>query len=219
MRLALVPSPFVGPSSWRSLERLLPDAIVVDYGGVSAPDWYDGVADRIVRQVDDQPWIAVLHSSAGGFAPSLAAASTRLEGFVFVDSILPHPGRSALANAPEAQIAQLRGLTTEGRIAAWNTWFPFDPAERWILDADARAPFLADIPRVPFAFLEADAPDHAGWEQLPAAFVQLSSGYETNAARAEQRGWPVRRARLNHLSMVGDPAAVAELLSGLPKAG
>lgn len=215
-RLVLVPSPFVGPSSWRAVEGLIPDARVADYGGVSGPDWYEGAADRIVRQADDAPWVAVLHSSAGGFAPSLAAAARRLTGLIFVDSILPHPGKSAVASAPEAQIQQLRALTTEGLTTPWNTWFDADPTPRWIPDPAARAAFLADLPRVPFAFLEATAPNDNRWERLPAAFVQLSKGYEANAARAEQRGWPVHRVKLNHLAIVGQPAVVAELLSGLP---
>lgn len=216
MQHVLIHSPFVGPSCWRAVAKIVPDALAADYGGVSGPDWYEGAADRIVRQADDTPWIAVLHSSAGGFAPSLAAAARRLTGLIFVDSILPHLGKSAVVNAPEAQIQQLRALTTEGFIAPWNTWFDPDPTPRWIPDPTARAAFLADLPRVPFAFLEATAPDDNRWERLPAAFVQLSKGYEANAARAEQRGWPVRRAKLNHLAMVGEPAAVAELLSDLP---
>lgn len=216
MRLALIPSPFVGPSSWRPLACVIPGSVVLDYGGVLAPDWYDGVARRIASQVDDAPWVAVLHSSAGGFAPALAEASRHLSGFIFVDAVLPHPGKSALDIAPQTQVQMLRGLTTDGLLAPWNSWFGEDPTAHWIADATARAAFLSDIPRVPFAFLEAISPDSAAWERQPAAFIQLSKGFETNAARAEDRGWPVRRARLNHLAMAGDPLAVAKLLEGLP---
>lgn len=216
MRLVLVPSPFVGPNSWRPLADVISNSVVVDYGGVSPPDWYEGVAQRIADQVDGEPWVAVLHSSAGGFAPGLAAASRSLSGLIFVDAVLPHPGKSALAIAPEAQIDGLRSLTTNGHIAPWNTWFDTDPTPHWIPDPGARAAFLSDIPQTPFAFLEARSPDSTAWERLPAAFIRLSKGYEANAARAEARGWPVRRAKLNHLAMVAQPAAVAELLEGLP---
>lgn len=216
MRRALIPSPFVGPNSWRPLAAVVPGSVVVDYGGVSAPDWYEGVAQRVVRQLDGAPWIAVLHSSAGGFAPALAAASADVAGFVFVDAVLPHPGKSALDIAPQTQVALLRGLTADGLLAPWNAWFGADPTAYWIADDAARAAFIADIPRVPFAFLEAVSPDTCAWERLPSAFVQLSKGFEANAARAEDRGWPVRRARLYHLAMAGDPVAVARLLEGLP---
>jgi len=216
IRLALAPSPFVGPNSWRPLADVVSNSVVVDYGGVLPPDWYEGVAQRIAHEVDAEPWVAVLHSSAGGFAPALAAVATSLKGFIFVDAVLPHPGRSALDIAPEAQIEGLRRLTTHGLMAPWNTWFDTDPTPHWIPDADARAAFLSDLPRTPFAFLEAVAPDSAAWEQLPAAFIQLSKGYEANAARAEARGWPVRRAKLNHLAMVAQPRVMAGLLEGLP---
>ena len=216
MRRVLVPSPFVGANSWRPLAAVMPNATVADYGGVSGPDWYEGVARRIAERVDDAPWVAVLHSGAGGFAPALASASRRLGGFVFVDAILPHPGKSVVDNTPPAQIEQLRGLTTGGLLAPWDQWFETDPTPRWIPDPEVRAAFLCDLPRVPFAFLEAVSPQGDGWARLPAAFVQLSKGYDTNAARAEARGWPVRRAKLNHLAMASEPLAVADLLEGLP---
>lgn len=216
MRRVLVPSPFVGANSWRPAARVMAEAVVADYGAVSAADGYAEIAGRIAGPVDGAPWIAVLHSSAGSFAPALREASQALAGFVFVDAVLPHPGQSILDIAPEAQAAQLRGLATDGWLAPWNQWFPQDPTPHWIPDSEARATFLADLPRVPFAFLEAVSPEGAGWEALPASFVQLSKGYEANAGRAEERGWPVRRARLNHLAMAGDPEAVAALLEGLP---
>ncbi|MFI4975449.1 MAG: hypothetical protein ACHP84_12995 [Caulobacterales bacterium] len=45
-RLALIHSPFVGPASWAPVAQLLPNAVAVDYGGVSASDLYEGVAAR-----------------------------------------------------------------------------------------------------------------------------------------------------------------------------
>lgn len=216
-RLVLVPSPFVGAVSWQALAGVLPDAVVADYGGVSGPDWYQGVARRISAFAESRSWIAVLHSGAGGFAPALAAASPDLTGFIHVDAVLPYPGQSCLATAPAAQIDHLKALTTEGRLAAWNTWFEADPTLRWIPDPKAREAFIDDLPRTPFAFLEAVSPV-SDWAGLPAAYVQLSKGYEATAAKAEQRGWTVRRVRAHHLAMISDPAMVAALLTELAKA-
>lgn len=218
-RLVLAPSPFVGAVSWQATADLLPDAVVGDYGGVSGPDWYEGVARRIAAHADDEPWIAVLHSGAGGFAPALAAASPTLAGFIFVDAVLPYPGRSCMANAPEALQDQLRRLTTDGWLAPWNRWFPKDPLPRLIPDTVAREAFLRDQPRVPAAFLEAISEPRSEWEQVPAAYVQLSRAYEATTDEAERRGWTVRRARLHHLAMASQPAAVAELLRDIPLAG
>ena len=58
MHIALIPSPFVGALSWRPVAEILPDAVAVNYGGVSGPDWFEGAASRIAAQVDDRPWIA-----------------------------------------------------------------------------------------------------------------------------------------------------------------
>jgi hypothetical protein len=194
----------------------MPDAVAIDYGGVSGPDWYDGVGARIARQVDAAPWIAVLHSGAGGFAPSIAAASVNLAGLVFADALLPYPGRSWLQTAPPALAERMAALTTDGLLPTWNHWFDPDPTPRLLPDEAMRTAFLNELPTAPFAFLEAVCPDHRQWERLPAAYLRLSEAYEPEAAQAELRGWPVRRARLHHLAMLSDPAKVAALLTDLP---
>lgn len=194
----------------------MPRAVAADYGGVAGPDWYGGVARRIAAQVDDEPWIAILHSGAGGFAPAIAAApSTHLAGFVFIDAMLPYPGRSWLQTAPTLG-ERLAALTTDGQLAPWNRWFDPDPTPRLLPDPAMRDAFVAALPRVPFAFLEVVSPDEHRWARLPAAYVQLSAAYDAEAAEAERRGWPLRRARLHHLAMVSDPDKVAALLTDLP---
>jgi hypothetical protein len=193
------------------MARAVPGAIAVDYGGVTGPDWYAGAAARIAAQVDSEPWIAVLHSGAGGFAPALAEASARLVGLIFVDAVLPYPGRSWRQTAP-ALAERLAALTTDGLLPRWNRWFDPDPTPRLLPDAAIRDAFVGDLPRVPCAFLGAVCPDRGQWEQLPAAYVQLSAGYEAEANEAAQRRWPVRRASLHHLAMISDPDKVAALL-------
>lgn len=214
MRLALIPSPYVGPASWSFVASRLEDGLAVDYGALSGPDWFDGPARRIAAQMDDAPWIAVLHSSAGPFAPSLAALSAKLKGLVFVDAVLPHPGKSAAEKAPPTQIDRLRRITSDGLLPRWDSWFPKAVIESWAPDHQARSAFLADIPQAPFAFVEAVAPRHSEWEQLPAAYIRLSEGFEPNAARAEELGWKVQRLDSNHLGMVSRPdQLVAALLA------
>lgn len=217
MRLALIHSPFVGPNTWNSVAAAMEQAHTVHYGGVTSPDWYDGAAKRIVAQVDAEPWIAVLHSSAGPIAPSLAALAEKLHGFIFVDAVLPHPNQSAADIAPAAQTEQLRSLTSsDGLLPSWNRWFPPAVLEAWVPDPQIRASILADIPRVPFAFLQAKAPDHRGWENLPAMFIKMSEGYARNALRAEERGWAVTRIEANHLAMVSQPADVIAAFASFP---
>jgi pimeloyl-ACP methyl ester carboxylesterase len=196
------------------MARALPGAIAVDYGEVTGPDWYADAAARIAAPVDSEPWIAVLHSGAGGFAPALAAASDRLAGLIFVDAVLPYPGRSWRETAP-ALAERVAALATEGLLPRWNRWFDPDPTPRLLPDAAIRDAFVADLPRVPCAFLDAICPDQRRWEQLPVAYLQLSAGYQAEADEAARRGWPVRRAALHHLAMVSDPDKVAALLIDL----
>lgn len=214
-RLVLIASPFTGAFGWTPVAELLPAALAVDYGGVQEPDWYAGVARRIADQAGGHPWIAVLHSGAGGFAPSLAQSSPDIVGLVFADAILPHPGRSVLENAPPEFAQRLRERATEGRLAPWNQWFDDDPTLRMIPDPEARGAFIRDLPRTPFAFLEAVAPEGAEWEALPCAYLQLSRTYDGACARAQAMDWPVRRERLHHLAMLSEPARVAEMLQDL----
>ena len=195
---------------------MLDGAIVMALSGLEGADLYEAAARRIVAEADDRPWIAVLHSSAGPFAPSLAAAAANLAGLVFVDAVLPHPGRSAADVAPADQMRALRAVAVEGRLPRWDRWFSRGTLEAWIPDAEARATLLADIPQVPLAFLETAAPDLGGWEDLPAAYIRLSDGFEAQATRSEARGWPVRRLELGHLGMVSAPREVAAVLAGLP---
>jgi hypothetical protein len=214
-RIALIPSPFVGAGSWESVADLSPEFVVADYGGVHGPDWYGGVAAKVVEQVDEGPWIGALHSGAGGFAPALAAAAGRLVGLIFVDAALPYPGRSWLESAPEDLADRLRRIAVDGLLPPWNAWFPTDPTLRLIPDEAVRQAFIQDLPKVPFAFLEARSPDVPDWERVPAAYLQLSRAYEEEANRAKACGWPTRTAKLDHLAMMSEPTTVARLVREL----
>lgn len=208
VRFALVPSPFTGAEAWRPTAEALPGAVAIDYGGVSGPDWYDGAARRIAAAMGEGPWIAVLHSGAGAFAPSLADAAPDLAGLIFADAVRPHPGRSLREVDPDF-VAYLAARAEDGRLPPWNRWFDADPLSRLLPDEAAREAFAADLPRTPLAFLDAPAPLSGAWERMPGAYLQLSRRYAPQAEWAESRGWPVRRTALNHLAPATHPAEVA----------
>lgn len=214
MRLALTPSPFTGAAAWRAVADLLPDAIAVDYGGVSGPDWYDGAARRVAAAMGEGPWIAVLHSGAGGLAPALAEAGAA--GLIFVDAVRPHPGRSLREVEPRL-VDFLAGRAAHGRLPPWNLWFDEDPLPRLLPDPEARATLVADLPSTPIAFLDAVPSASDAWEHLPAAYLQLSGRYAVQADWAVSRGWPIHRAGLHHLAMASHPAEVAALIATLAR--
>jgi hypothetical protein len=219
VRLALIHSPLVGPSSWRpaaaALHALGEAAIAVDYGGVGAPDWYGGAASRIAAALPgDQPVVLVLHSGAGGFAPALPGAlGSRLAGFLFVDAAMPYPGRCWFDTAPPALAGRVRALAKDGMLPPWDTWFGRGGIDALIPDAASRAAFRADLPRLPLAYLEATAPAGDAWRQVPAGFLQLSDAYAAEADEAEALGWIVRREPLRHLAMLTHADRLAAILA------
>jgi pimeloyl-ACP methyl ester carboxylesterase len=214
----LVHSPLVGPSSWRRTAEALAvsglAASAVDYGGVSGPDWYGGAAARIAAALDDEDRIVLaVHSGAGGFAPALAATlGPRVTGFLFVDAVLPYPGRCWFDTAPPALAKRVREIAEDGVLPPWDTWFGLGAFDALIEDPAQRAAFSAELPRVPLAFLEAVAPDNDAWRARPRAYLQLSDGYAAEADAAAALGWIVRREALDHLAMLTQPDRVAPML-------
>jgi hypothetical protein len=188
---------------------------VIDYGPTRDAGWQGGAADRIAAALGlaAGPSVIVVHSGAGSLVPSIVAAAPRAVAEVlFVDAILPHPGRSWHETAPPPLAARLRALARNGVLPPWNQWFDADPTVALIPDAGMRATFRADLPRVPLAVFSAPAPDLHSWEVIPCAYLQLSGAYETETSAAERRGWRVRREAMHHLAMVTEPEALAAIL-------
>ena len=211
-RFALVPSPFTGAVAWAPVAAELRSALAVDYGDLPEDSPYDAVAARVADAMGPGSWVAILHSGAGAFGPSLAEAGAA--GLIFVDAVRPHPGRSLREVDPQF-VAWLAARASDGRLAPWNRWFDEDPLPRWLPDPVRRAAFIAELPRPPVAFLDAVAPVTDTWERSPSAYLQLSAHYARQADWAEARGWPVRRAELHHLSATTDPVIVARELAAL----
>jgi len=152
-------------------------------------------------------------SASGALAPSVAAAlSAPLTGVIFVDAILPHPGRGWLDTAPPALKAQLAAGAQQGLLPAWDGWWPPGALERLVPDAELRAAIIADLEPLPLAYFEEPAP--ADDLSAPCAYLQLSGAYEEEARRATRLGWPVVRLPATHLAVATQPLAVAAALGG-----
>jgi len=180
----------------------------VDYGGVAGPDWYAGAAARIAAALGPEPAIAVLHSGAGALLPSiLEAMSERLAGAVLVDALMPHPGRSWVDTAPPALAARVRAMAQDGLLPPWDRWWGAEAMARLLPDAGVRAAFAAELPRVPLAFFEAQAPE-GQWTRMRGAYLQLSEAYAEEARQAAALGWPVWREASTHLAMLTEPERI-----------
>jgi len=162
----------------------------------------------------EEPAILALHSAAGELAPSIAAAlGAALAGVIFVDAILPHPGRSWLDTAPAALREQLTAGAQQGLLPAWDGWWPPGALEKLAPDADLRAALIAELEPLPLAYFEEVAPEITF--DAPCAYLQLSGAYEEEGRRAVRLGWPVVRLPATHLAPATQPRAVATALETL----
>ena len=182
---------------------------------MSGPDWYEGVADRILDAVaPDGDVLVVAHSGAGGFVPVLAdRLGERLAGVLLVDATTPYPGRCWFDSASPALGTRVRNLAASGVLPPWNRWWAPGAMARLLPDEAQREAFAAELPRVPLAYFEATAPGSMAWEAAPGGYLQLSEACADDAVVAERRGWIVRREALHHLAMLTDPDRVASMIT------
>jgi hypothetical protein len=225
VKLVLLHSPLAVPDIWESVAPDLrarghhvavPELTpILAGGGPYYPRFADDVADAIGPEPSKTYLIA--HSNAGALVPAIAARAA-LAGVVFVDAVLPYPGRSWLETVPVGLAAHVRGLAEGGCLPPWNCWWPEKTMTTVLPDAAMRDRIFAALPQVPLAYLEERAPDAALATQ--AAYLLLSPGYHTEAGQAETAGWPVVRMSsqqtpLQHLAMLTHPRRVAAKIESL----
>jgi hypothetical protein len=221
----LVHSPLVGPSSWTRVaaslaalgHRALTPAAALRGPAPYYPKLIEAAAGALTGGDASRNVFLVAHSGAGGFLPSIAdAARCEIAGLMYVDALLPHPGRSWFDTASPALAAHLRSLARDGLLPPWHEWWPRGVVETMLPDAEMRARFVAELEPLPLAFFEEPAPRAA--DVIPGAYLQLSAGYRTEAARVEAQGWPVRRLDLHHLALLTNLGEIASELNRLVEA-
>lgn len=219
--VVLVHSPLVGPSSWRAVEhemRVVGRSVVLPSlvpALASAPPFYERLAGAVHAALREHPAnavILVVHSGAGALVPSIVNGSLRpVRAVIFVDAVLPHPGRSWIDSVPPEMVAAVRQLTQpDGFLPPWHAWFPPEVLRDLLPDADARAAFRADVPRLPLSYFEEVAPSLDAWRKVPCGYLRLSAAYDGVAADARGQGWPAAHHDGSHLDAVTKPAAVRD---------
>ncbi len=189
-----------------------PDACAWDVGS----PYYAALAGRIAGALGAEPWLLIGHSGAGGLLPAIAdALPGGAGGMVFVDAILPHPGKTWFETAPPDLSARLRERATDGRIPPWPEWFPAPVLTGLLPDADVRAAFSDEARPIPASYLAEPAPATRVAPSTRCAYLQLSAGYEAEASAAVAAGWTVTRHSSHHLAILTDPIGVAGALHGL----
>jgi pimeloyl-ACP methyl ester carboxylesterase len=219
--LILVHSPLLGAFSWRDVaSRLRADgytAIVPDFTPVmlKQPPLYRKIADSIAMEVESLQGNIVLvgHSGAGALLPVVAAAvGRRARGLMFVDAILPHPGKTWFDTVPADLTMRLKAQAAEGFLPPWHEWWPPQVMARLLPDDVLRMNFVEKLRRRPLAYFNEKALDVEVPRSMACGYLQLSSAYEAEAIQARAAGWSVDHYPLGHLAMVTDAGAVASLI-------
>jgi hypothetical protein len=218
MKLLFVHSPVVGLTTRLPTAEVLRGrgfrCLVPDLTGVAAagPPYYSKFADAAAA-VDDDSVVLIGHSAAGPLLPVIAdTVGSRTVAAVFVDAFLPHPGRSWFDVAPVPLREQLLDIADAGRLPPWNEWFPANALEELVPDPNVRRQFVGEIPRLPLAYFLERAPVTRSWDTLQFAYMRFSAAYDHTADEAKRLGWWVARRNWDHLRMLTDPAAVADLI-------
>lgn len=215
--LLLVPSPLLGPATWRPVETWLRQegraVSTVDLGGGERT--VDRVIDAVLAAAGDRSVILVPHSNAGLYAPYLR---TRLDvrATVYVDAALPDPaaeGRTT-ALAPAAFLDFLRTLADDhAMLPPWTEWW--DDVEGLFPDEAAQRAVEHEQPRLPLAYFEQRVPVPAGWADLAASYLAFGETYAQERDQAEHAGWPTSTLAGGHLHQLHDPVAVGQAIVDL----
>ncbi|HEX5541864.1 MAG TPA: hypothetical protein VFX60_09910 [Micromonospora sp.] len=220
----LIHSPLVGPLTWNAVALQLTETngqvVMPDLAGVFAggPPYQPAIAELVAASLvavdPGKDIVLVGHSGAGPLLPRIAqAVSHRVSALIYVDSLLPYPGESWLANAPQPLVEHLRGLVRDGLLPPWHEWFPPEAITELLPDPRLQAAFVRDLPRLPFAYFH--EPNSADDWRGPAGYLLLSDGYRADAVKARQAGMPVVEQADHHLAMLTSPADVTSALRRL----
>jgi len=213
----LVPSPLLGPATWRAVEAWLRgqghDARAVDFG--PPPRTPTRVLDSVVAAAADQAVVLVPHSNAGLYAPYLATLLD-VRATVFVDAAVPNPEAEGKETslAPPAFFGFLRTLADdEGVLPPWTRWWG-DVADLFP-DSSTRQAVERESPRLPLTYFTSRIPVPTGWTGRRAAYLAFGETYAEERDRANRLGWPTRTLAGGHLHALHDPAEVGTAILDL----
>jgi hypothetical protein len=227
MRFVLLHSPLIGPLAWsavagelakRGIGVILP--VIPPLGELTA-SLYAGVSHAVASQIlgQDGPFVLAVHSGAGGLAPAIVAAAGRqVEAVLYVDAILPHPGRSWFETASDALGEYLKAKVVDGMVPAWDQWLPPQALAKLLPDYVMREAFVAELKPTPLAWFEERAPEIDLPPDVGSGFLRLSESYDSEAEEAQRLGWPALRRNLHHLAMATHPEDVTTNMLALARA-
>ncbi len=219
MNFLLIPSPFLSAASWALVLEILTErghtGQLLDLADMlgSAPGAYRRVGEAAASLLLS-PSILVVHSGAGSLAPSVVEAAPRLiVGAIFVDALLPHPGRNWFDTAPSGLVERIRADATSGWAAPWPNWMSPKALRALLPDDGMRTDLVRDAPRVALTYLEQIAPATISW--LPpdrCAYLRLSEGYMKERLIAEELGWRTVELPVDHLAIMTRATLISDCI-------
>ncbi|MFO6453794.1 MULTISPECIES: hypothetical protein [unclassified Aeromicrobium] len=214
----LVPSPLLGPATWRPVEDWLRaqghEASTVDLG--SARRTPEGVVEAVRAAAGSRPVVLVPHSNAGLYAAHLGTVLS-VTATVYVDAALPGPTATETPLAPEAFLGFLRDLADpDGTLPPWTQWWP--DVDHLFPDAATRTAVEREQARVPLGYFKRTVPVPERWTERPAGYLAFGDTYAAEYDLARTSGWPVQRLDGAHLHQLIDPGAVGAAVAALAEA-
>ena len=210
-------SPLVGPTTTRALADSLTDrgwrADAPDLrDSLESPQTFAAAASRSGRAVD----VLVGHSGAGAVLPVIAH-NVGATVIVFVDAVVPEPMTTFTTSGGFLGLLD-RLPVIDGLLPPWNEWWPPQVLAQLVPDVRLRASLFDEIPRLSRAFYDKPVTLPDLWWQRPSAFLQLSTAYDEELARAGQQGWPTHRRNGQHLDLLTQPGDIADAVIRLTHA-
>lgn len=211
MRFLILPSPLLGPATYRPLAgELSADASSAEVAEVLGQT-VDSVLDGFVAQAAGFD-VLVPHSNAGRFAPAVAEAAGA--DIVYVDALLAEPDED------EAFTGFLRNLADDdGILPGWTDWWPTEEIDTVL--GNWRPVVEAEQGRWPLEFLLTEPPAPDKWLLHTSGYLSFGTTYDVQASLAAAYGWPSMLLDGHHLHHLTDTTgvarAIAELSGRLPR--
>ena len=216
----LVPSPLLGPATWRPVEAWLRQqghrAQAVDFG--AEPRTPATVLEAVAAAAGNETVVLVPHSNAGLYAPHLATI-VDVEATVYVDAALPDPeaGQRETPLAPLAFLDFLRDLADQqGVLPPWTEWWGEDVGDLFP-DASVREAVEREQRRLPLSYFTSRIPVPEDWTERRASYLAFGKTYAAERERAAGMGWPTKTLDGSHLHELHDAAAVGTAVLDLTR--
>ena len=223
LRIVLVHSPMVGPSSWNKLAPLLEnrgyEVVVPDL--TSSFEHGPPFCERqiaTIAQCAHRGSVLLAHSGAGALLAGVGELVPKLGGYVFVDAVLPTPGLSWMDTAPEELSSALVSMAHDGWLPPWCEWFGVDAMVELLPESAMREAFIGDCRHLPLAMFYEPRPTSPTWPNAAVGYLRLSDTYAEEANQAKAMDWPMSVLESDHLAILSNAALVVGPLIDLIEA-